>query len=303
MRKVERKGTNLEYKKYYLVGSLCIALFLMLGIGYAVLSQQLDIKGTAQITSNWKILFTSAEEKEMVNATTTRKEISDLTTLTLDVNLTQPGASATYDVVVENQGDLDAVLSSIDGIDENNNKDPKSIKVSVANIQVGDPLLAGDEKTFQVKVYQDKAVDFSETNMSKEIKITLNYEHNDEIKPVLPTTDEACFETNGFSQITGYLCSDTISDIVIPSMIDGNKITSIGNGAFRDKQLTNVVIPESVTTIGSGAFLKASASNPNLTTMINKTNRAFDWGNITGSGASESFVTGTTSNGIQITAE
>ena len=79
MRKVERKRMNSEHKKYFLVGSLCIAIFLMLGIGYAVLSQQLDINGTAQITSNWKILFTSAEEKEMMNATTTRKEITNLT--------------------------------------------------------------------------------------------------------------------------------------------------------------------------------------------------------------------------------
>ena len=186
MRKVERKRNNPEIKKYYLVGSLCIAMFLMLGIGYAVLSQQLDINGTAQITSNWKILFTSAEEKEMNNATTTRKEISNQTTLTLDVNLTQPGASAIYDVVVENQGDLDAVLSSIDGVNESNNKDPQAIKVSVENIKVGDPLLAGEDKTFQVKVYWDASVDFNETNMSKEIEISLVYEQSDDGVPVGP---------------------------------------------------------------------------------------------------------------------
>ena len=186
MRKVERKRMNSEHKKYFLVGSLCIAIFLMLGIGYAVLSQQLEINGTAQITSNWKILFTSAEEKEMNNATTTRKDISGLTTLILDVNLTQPGASATYDVVVENQGDLDAVLSSIDGVSENNNKEPKAIKVSVENIKVGDPLLAGNQKTFQVKVYWDASVDFSETNMQKQIEITLTYEQSDDGVPVGP---------------------------------------------------------------------------------------------------------------------
>ena len=434
MRKVERKRMNSEHKKYFLVGSLCIAMFLMLGIGYAVLSQQLDINGTAQITSNWKILFTSVEEKEMNNATTTKKEITDLTTLTLDVNLTQPGASATYDVVVENQGDLDAVLSKIDGISESNSKDPKSIKVSVENIKTGDSLLAGDKKTFQVKVYWDENVDFSETNMQKEIEITLTYEQSDDIKPVLPATDEACFETDGAHTITGYLCSDTISDVVIPNMIDGidittigdrafynnqltsvvipNSVITIGNNAFQANQLTSVVIPDSVTTIGSDAFAgnqltsvtipnsvikignyaflgnqltsvvipdsvttigiyafsgnqltsvviphsvttiartafannqltsvvipdsvteiggyafannqltsvvipdsvteiggyafyKSNESNPNLTTIINKTNRAFDWGDIMGSGISESFVTGTTSNGIQIIA-
>lgn len=46
MRKVERKRMNREHKKYFLIGSLCIAIFFMLGIGYAVLSQQLDISGT-----------------------------------------------------------------------------------------------------------------------------------------------------------------------------------------------------------------------------------------------------------------
>ena len=49
MRKVERKRMNPEHKKYFLVGSLCIAMFLMLGIGYAVLSQQLDINGTLRL--------------------------------------------------------------------------------------------------------------------------------------------------------------------------------------------------------------------------------------------------------------
>lgn len=46
MRKVERKRMNREHKKYFSIGSLCIAIFFMLGIGYAVLSQQLDISGT-----------------------------------------------------------------------------------------------------------------------------------------------------------------------------------------------------------------------------------------------------------------
>ena len=61
MRKVERKRMNPEHKKYFLVGSLCIAMFLMLGIGYAVLSQQLDINGTAQITSNWNSRSTNTK--------------------------------------------------------------------------------------------------------------------------------------------------------------------------------------------------------------------------------------------------
>ena len=85
---------------------------------------------------------------------------------------------------------MDAVLSSIDGVKENNNQDPKAIKVSVENIKVGDPLLATESKTFQVKVYWDANVDFNETNMSKEIEITLTYEQSDDGVPLPPKPGE-----------------------------------------------------------------------------------------------------------------
>ena len=58
--------------------------------------------------------------------------------------------------------------------------------MSVENIRVGDPLLAGEQKTFQVKVYWDASVDFSETNMQKEIEITITYEQSDNGVPVGP---------------------------------------------------------------------------------------------------------------------
>ena len=176
-----------ERRKKFMIASLCIAAFLTLGIGYAILTTGLNISGTAQITSNWKILFTSVEEKEMTNAITNTKDISGLTTLTLDVQLQQPGASATYDVVVENQGDLDAMLTAINGVDEANNNAPLPIKVELQNIKVNDGLLAGDKKTFQVRVYWDASVDFSETDMSKEIEITLVYEQRDESEIPSPT--------------------------------------------------------------------------------------------------------------------
>ena len=178
-----------ERRKKFMIASLCIAAFLTLGIGYAILTTQLNISGTAQITSNWKILFTSVEEKEMTNAITNTKDISGLTTLTLDVQLQQPGASATYDVVVENQGDLDAMLTAINGVDEANSQSPLPIKVELQNIKVNDGLLAGEKKTFQVRVYWDASVDFSETNMSKEIEITLTYEQRDESEIPSPSPD------------------------------------------------------------------------------------------------------------------
>ena len=95
--------------------------------------------------------------------------------MTLNTELTKPGASAVYQVTVENQGTLDAVVSSIGGVTETNEKQPQSIKVAVSEIEVGDELLVDGTKTFQVTVQWDLEVDFNETNMSKEIEITVNY--------------------------------------------------------------------------------------------------------------------------------
>ena len=185
-----RKGKNKIKSEHFLIGTIVVSVFLMLGIGYALLSQTLQINGTANITSKWKILFTSAEEKEMNNATTQLKEITNETTLTLNVELTQPGATATYDVVVANQGDLDAVLSKIEGVEETNSSDPLPIKVHLENVTEGDPLLKGEEKTFQVIVEWDASQDFNETNMKKERSITLTYEQSDNGVPIIPTPGE-----------------------------------------------------------------------------------------------------------------
>ena len=54
-------------------------------------------------------------------------------------------------------------------------------------------------------------------------------------------------------KILGYTGENT--EIVIPELIDGKKVTVIGNGAFSgNKQLTKVVIPYGVKSIGSSSF-------------------------------------------------
>ena len=84
--------------------------------------------------------------------------------------------------------------------------------------------------------------------------------------------------------------SNQLTSITIPS-----SVTSIGDYAFKSNQLTSVTIPSSVTSIGKWAFLKNDSSNLNLTKIINKTGRSFDWGHIVNN-SSAYFVTGTVVN-------
>ena len=87
---------------------------------------------------------------------------------------------------------------------------------------------------------------------------------------------------------------NNLTSVIIP-----NSVTSIGNSAFYKNQLTSVTIPDSVTSIGDSAFYKESNSNPNLTKIINKTGKSFNWKDIVGStSSSATFITGTVVNNL-----
>ena len=67
-------------------------------------------------------------------------------------------------------------------------------------------------------------------------------------------TNYYCYPGNSY----GY---ESISDLEIPSNIDGVRVTIIGNRAFNNKSLTSVTIPETVTTIGGLAFWENKISS------------------------------------------
>ena len=57
---------------------------------------------------------------------------------------------------------------------------------------------------------------------------------------------------NGTITITGF--DDSVTEVEIPSEIDGKPVTAIGSSAFSSKKIKSVTIPDSVIEIGSSAF-------------------------------------------------
>jgi hypothetical protein len=67
-----------------------------------------------------------------------------------------------------------------------------------------------------------------------------------------PEGNFVIFVCNGKVTIAGYKRSG--GNVRIPPAIRGLPVAVIGSGAFREKQLTGVTIPDGVTTIGAQAF-------------------------------------------------
>ena len=85
--------------------------------------------------------------------------------------------------------------------------------------------------------------------------------------------------------------NNQLTNVTIP-----DNVTSIGNSAFSSNQLTTVTIPSSVTSIGDYAFGKSNSSNPNLTKIINETDKVFEWGTIVNNSSGYKFKGGIIKN-------
>ena len=162
-------------KQRIIIGTLC-AVIIGLAVGYAVLSSQLSINGTGGIASDFNILFTNIEEGTMNGATTINKQITDSTTATFTIELDKPSSNGEYLITVENRGNIDAYVESINGIEEANQAEPTDITFSIEDIKVNDKLKAKESKIFKVKVvWNSNSTSIPNTN--KDLTLRWRYDY------------------------------------------------------------------------------------------------------------------------------
>ena len=169
-----RQRFNTRQRNYIILG-LC-SILLVMAAGYAAFRTQLTINGTSNITSDWKVLITDIQSKTLSGAATDAETPSHTeTTATFKTNLVSPGDSMQYDITVENRGDIDAVLESIDV----NTSENEAILFETSGIKRGDKLLPEESDVLTVVVTYNPEVTNQPDNLNSEVTVTLNYVQDD----------------------------------------------------------------------------------------------------------------------------
>ena len=229
-------------KRNIIIGSLCCLLIIM-GIGYAVLSQTLNISGTANMRGEWDIKITDISEASRTGKADpgTPTISSSGVSASFEANLWMRGDSITYNITVKNNGNIDAALKELVPSVENG---VQQVKFSNNAVQ-GKVLRQKESYTFQVSVvFDEDATEIPQDSKTNPPKYTISltfvqYTGNSLYTPTNETTDNSCFVINTAGEITGYdyNCGTVVT---VPAEIDGIQVKSIAKNAFSDADSFNV---------------------------------------------------------------
>lgn len=161
---------------------LIIATVVLVGlasIAYAAFAQLLTINGTGTATGSWNIEITGITRTSATGATDHASTPSFTgTTATFDVDLAYPGSTATYQVVIENNGSIPARVDSITDLAPINAASPVDISYSLSGVNVNDTLAPGTSATATVVVTWSATATSNITSQSKNAVIEFNYVQN-----------------------------------------------------------------------------------------------------------------------------
>ena len=218
-------------KRNTIIGVLCCLLVFM-GIGYAILSQTLNISGIARMQGNWNVRITNMEllsENKTGRAEEVSHSFTD-TTATFTADLYMPGDSIEYRVTVENQGNIDALLKSITPTTTNKSE---GIKFSHSEID-NTVLTAGKTITFTMKVefLEDATSIPNVENVKYNLELVYVQYNGGEYTPAVETTEESCFMISDDGTLLSYDKNCGVDNVVIPAKINNIPVKRIAMYAF-----------------------------------------------------------------------
>ncbi|MDY5875866.1 MAG: hypothetical protein SPJ74_07320 [Bacilli bacterium] len=178
------KRFSIRNSKKLLIFALILFAWSTIGVGYAYLSSNLRLAGTANIAkTSWNIHFSNIKFDEgNVEATTPAKIVND-TTISLDVSLESPGDKYSFNVDVVNSGTIDAMLTEIfktELTEEQQKYIEYTIKYSDGNeIKEKDLLKKDSKETLKIEIKYKDGNNYAPNDINAKLSFTLNYVQDD----------------------------------------------------------------------------------------------------------------------------
>ena len=153
-------------KKTFIIGILCSVLVFM-GVGFALLSTNLNFGSTATLTGNWNIVITNIATKSRVGMAQ-RDDSANGTKITNDghsadlvTDFYAPGDAITYTITVVNRGNIGAYLKQVNTTvtDSNEYIDVSNTIEAVEELK---KISVGETVTFDV-ILQFRDIELEET--------------------------------------------------------------------------------------------------------------------------------------------
>lgn len=221
-------------KRNIIIGSLACLLVFM-GVGYAILSATLNIRGTSIFDGTWDIVITNVEMSTTGKGVKgTHSDLSeDNKNLTLTAELQKPKDEVVYTITVKNQGSVDASLKAVNLETTNANEYVEAINTA----ELGTALFAGQSMTFDVKIrFRDLALDSLPGELIVNYNFSLTYLQYTESS--IAKNQEGLSSNSSFSITSGGIIYDYDYSVggeyvTIPSSVDGIKVTDISRNIFR----------------------------------------------------------------------
>ena len=191
----------MKTKKMIIITMCC--LICVMAVAYAAFSTNLTINGTANITSTWKIEFSSIQKFDSQgNAKEIAAPTASGTTATFNVDLESPGDYIMYLVTIRNNGTLDAIINNI--ILGGTNNDAIQIEIDPGTgFKRGGKLASKSSVGFMVTIKYNPDVTTQPEKTNKQLTLTVDFVQDLGQMPVDDVTDTTQIKFNGSKYSVG----------------------------------------------------------------------------------------------------
>ena len=174
-------------KKNIMIIVLCFVLLLM-GVGYAALSQRLTIGGTAKMQGVWDVKITNIQLSRKTGLAKDNSHKYENLSASFQTETLAPGDMLEYTVSVSNRGNIDAKVSEINATLDG----PEAIKYTVEGIKKGDIIKEGVTKEVIITIKFDENATVIPSNKTSTLNINFTCIQNTQS---IPTENLTVYKT------------------------------------------------------------------------------------------------------------